>query len=374
MAGEPTTHTIRMPKWGLSMQEGTITHWHVKPGDSVEAGAPFCDIETTKITNEFEAPQSGVVQRLLVGSDEVVAVGRPIAILAGPDAIPAEIDAAVAAAEAPGEAQAGPLAAGPVLRYAGTGTSRLAYVEAGDPSSANAVIFLHGFGGDHAGWAATQDALAVAGYRTVALDLPGHGASTKAVGDGTAAMLAQTVRAGIEGLGLKRITLVAHSFGALVAARLVKDGGLDPDAVILIAPLGFGVAPSPAFIRGYLGAERRRDMKVAMEMLFAKPSLLGRGIVSDALATLRDEDAREALNRIGARLLDPDPKDLGLWLDLLEPNVHLIWGNRDAVVPLDATVSGAIGEQLHVVEEAGHLPHVEKPAVVDNLILRLLRS
>lgn len=372
MAREPTTHTIRMPKWGLSMQEGTITQWHVKPGDVVAPGAPFCDIETTKITNEFEAPQGGVVHCLLVDADEVVAVGRPIAILAGKDALPAEIDAAVQAAAMAQEAGASPEAASSAVLFVDAGVSRLAYLAAGDPSSDNAVVFLHGFGGDHANWALVQGAVAAAGYRTIALDLPGHGASDKDVGDGTAATLALAVGAAIEAFGLNRIVLVAHSFGALVAARLVRDGGPVFGPVILIAPLGFGSVPNPAYIRGFLGAERRRDMTPVMEMLFAKPALLGRSIVNDALAALRGEGAREALNRIGDRLLNLGPDELGECWDLIGPDWHVIWGDGDIVVPAGLELRTALAERLSLVPDAGHLPHVEASDILSGIILHLL--
>jgi pyruvate dehydrogenase E2 component (dihydrolipoamide acetyltransferase) len=58
----------------------------------------------------------------------------------------------------------------------------------GDP-----IVLVHGFGGDKNSWLFVQQPLAE--ERTVyALDLPGHGASGKDVGDGALATLAETVR------------------------------------------------------------------------------------------------------------------------------------------------------------------------------------
>ncbi len=372
MARDPTTRTVRMPKWGLSMQEGTITHWHVQPGDRVAAGAPFCDIETTKITNEFEAPASGIVARLLVRPDEVVPIGRPIAILAEAETEQAEIDAAVAAAAGEDDRQRRHDTSVPALRFIDAGDSRLAYLEAGDPCSESIVVFLHGFGGDHANWTMTQGALAAAGHRTVAFDLPGHGASGKNVGDGGVEAVAGIVRAGIEALGLNRIGLVAHSFGALVAARLVRHAHLTVGPVVLIAPVGFGSAPDPAYIRGFLGAERKRDMKPVMEMLFADPAALSRTIVNDALAALRQDDARRALQRIGSTLLDLRPDALRDSRDLAASDCHFVWGDRDTIVPLDGNLGESLGSRLHIVADAGHMPHIEKPTVVNGLISRFL--
>ncbi len=372
MGRQTTTRTVKMPKWGLSMQEGTITLWHVRPGDRVTAGSPLCDIETTKITNEFEAPASGIVARLLVGTDEVVAIGRPIAILADEDAQQSDIDAAVADAERSAIEGSGDPFVGPVLGFVDAAGSRLAYLEAGKPSSSHTVVFLHGFGGDHDNWAMTQEAVGAEGFRTLAFDLPGHGASGKSVGDGSAEAVAAIVGAGLEALGIERIALVAHSFGALVAAALVRDAGLDIGRVILIAPVGVGSAPNPAYIRGFLGAERKRDLKPVMEMLFADPAMLGRGIVSDALAMLRNDDARRALQLVGSKLLDLGPEELTSWQTLPGPDPHVIWGDRDAILPLDENVAQALKGRLHVIAASGHMPHVEQPAAVNGLIARLL--
>lgn len=373
MARESTSRTIRMPKWGLSMLEGTITHFHVKPGDRITAGAPFCDIETTKITNEFEAPASGIVAHLLVGPDEVVVVGQPIAILAEDDATEADIDAALAAAAtAEDEPQADLEANVSTVRYVDVPGSRLAYLESGDPASGQPVVFLHGFGADHAAWALSQSTVGDAGHWTFAFDLPGHGASGKAVGDGSAEAVARPIRAALEALGLRRIAPFAHSFGALVAAALAREAALEIGPVVLIAPVGLGPAPNPAYVRGFLAAERKRDMKPVMEMLFADPAMLGRGIVSEALASLRDDERRAALERIGQALLDLSLEQLrGTW-DLMAPDWHVVWGDRDIVVPLDADVTKMLGSALHQVPDAGHLPQVEKAALVNALVSRLL--
>ena len=304
---------------------------------------------------------------------EEVTVGRPIAILAEEGASEADIDAAVTEVTAMGDAEPTPAeAAVASLRFVEAGGSRLAYLEAGEASSGPPVVFLHGFGGDHANWALTQAAVAAAGHRTLAFDLPGHGASGKAVGDGSAEAVARILAAGLEALGLTRTVLVAHSFGALVAAALVRGGGLAIGPVVLIAPVGLGPAPNPAYIRGFLAAERKRDMKPALEMLFADPALLGRSIVGDALASLRDEKARAALQRIGAALIDLGAEQRRGTLDLIAPDWHVIWGRRDAIVPFDEDLTTALGGALHLIPGAGHMPQVEKADIVNGIILRLL--
>jgi pyruvate/2-oxoglutarate dehydrogenase complex dihydrolipoamide acyltransferase (E2) component len=74
--------TIIMPKFGLTMEEGTVTNWSKKPGDPVQQGEKIADIETEKVTTELESPISGIFARILVAEGETVAVGTPIAMLA----------------------------------------------------------------------------------------------------------------------------------------------------------------------------------------------------------------------------------------------------------------------------------------------------
>ena len=50
---------VSMPKWGLSMVQGTVSDWLVDEGDQVEKGQEIVEIETDKISNVLESPGSG---------------------------------------------------------------------------------------------------------------------------------------------------------------------------------------------------------------------------------------------------------------------------------------------------------------------------
>lgn len=72
---------LTMPKWGIEMQKGTLSEWHVKEGDAVEKGQLLALVETDKITNELEASQAGLVHKLVVGEGEEHVVGQLLAVL-----------------------------------------------------------------------------------------------------------------------------------------------------------------------------------------------------------------------------------------------------------------------------------------------------
>jgi pyruvate dehydrogenase E1 component beta subunit len=87
---------VLMPALSPTMEEGTLSKWNIKEGDTVSSGDVIAEIETDKATMEVEAVDEGVVEAILVpAGTEGVKVNTPIAKLKG------EGGAETAAAPAP---------------------------------------------------------------------------------------------------------------------------------------------------------------------------------------------------------------------------------------------------------------------------------
>jgi sigma-B regulation protein RsbQ len=84
-----------------------------------------------------------------------------------------------------------------------------------------ALVFLHGWCGDHEYWKHQVEVFA-ADYRVVALDQAGHGESGKGRKAWTADGLAGDVEAVVKALALKRVILVGHSMGGPIALLAAK--------------------------------------------------------------------------------------------------------------------------------------------------------
>ncbi len=80
-----------MPKMGESIMEATILKWHKEVGDQVEMDETILEIATDKVDTEIPAPVAGTVLEILHQVDEVVGIGKVIAVIsteATADAIP----------------------------------------------------------------------------------------------------------------------------------------------------------------------------------------------------------------------------------------------------------------------------------------------
>lgn len=70
-----------MPKMGESITEATILKWLKQPGDSIEVDEPILEIATDKVDSEVPSPVAGVMGEQLFKEEDVVEVGKAIAII-----------------------------------------------------------------------------------------------------------------------------------------------------------------------------------------------------------------------------------------------------------------------------------------------------
>ncbi|HEY2486592.1 MAG TPA: dihydrolipoamide acetyltransferase family protein [Candidatus Binataceae bacterium] len=75
---------VAMPKFGLTMHEGTVQRYFKVVGESVTVGEPLYEVETEKVLYEVEAPSAGIVAAWLVEEGATVECGVAVAVLAEP--------------------------------------------------------------------------------------------------------------------------------------------------------------------------------------------------------------------------------------------------------------------------------------------------
>ncbi len=100
---------ILMPALSPTMEEGTLSKWLVKEGDTVSSGDLLAEIETDKATMEIEAVEEGTIAKILVsGGTDGVKVNAPIAILLEDDEDASVLDGYTAGGSAPAPQAASP--------------------------------------------------------------------------------------------------------------------------------------------------------------------------------------------------------------------------------------------------------------------------
>lgn len=359
---------ITMPKWGLAMVEGLLTEWHAAEGDEIATGKEIMEIETTKIANVLESPAAGVLRRCVAAEGDTVPVGGLLGVVAPPEVDDAEIDAYVAEFQTNFVAEEADAADGPAAETVEVGGRKIRRLRMG-PKGETPILLLHGFGADLDGWAFNQGALAE--ERLVhALDLPGHGGSSKSLETGSVGELAAAVTAYMEEEGIEAAHLVGHSLGGGVALQVALDTPERVAALTLVAPAGFGREIAGDFIEGFISQSRARKLRAVLEMLVADPALVTAEMVENVVRFKRLDGATEALKAVAAANFDCDKQchDLRARLGDVDVPVQVIWGAEDRVLPASHAEGLGDGIRVTVIAGAGHIVHMEKSAEVNRLI------
>jgi pyruvate dehydrogenase E2 component (dihydrolipoyllysine-residue acetyltransferase) len=366
---------VVMPKWGLAMQEGMVARWLVEVGADIAAGDEIMDIETSKIANVFESPVAGTLRRQVVGEGETVPVGALLAVVADAVVPDTELDGFVAKFQEEFAAHAAEAAeTGPEPATIEAGGRRLRYLEMGQ-GEGPPVVFIHGFGGDLYSWQFNQEALAES-HVTYALDLPGHGGSTKDLGGGHVHVgaLAAAVIDFLDAKEIAKAHLVGHSLGGAVALDLALNHPERVASATLVCSAALGPEINMAYIDGFMQAKRRKQLQPVLEMLVADPAMVSREMIEEVLRYKRLDGVEAALNRIANDTFAGGRQALELTgrLSELTVPVQVIWGKEDRILPVSHAKGLPASVPVTVFDGAGHMVHMEKAAEVNQKLLAFI--
>ncbi len=255
-----------------------------------------------------------------------------------------------------------------------------AFVEQGHGSAA--VLLLHGIGGGKAVWgengSCTLGALAAAGLRAVALDLPGYGASA-AMGAPDMHSFVSGVAAVLDKLALARAVLVGHSMGGMVAQAFVALYPARVQALVLactsasfgkgggewqsrfvsdrLAPLDAGlgmVGMAHQLVPGMLGPGAAASAhRAAVAVMSQVPEATYRSALHAVLAF----DERDALRRVSVPTL-------------------MLAAEHDHTAPppvMRRMAERVAGAQYVCLPDAGHIANLEAPAAFNAALLAFLQ-
>lgn len=249
------------------------------------------------------------------------------------------------------------------------------------------VLLLHGTGAATHSWRDVFPALA-RHARVVAPDLPGHGfTSSGPLHRLSLPGMSQSVAGLLHALDEQPRMVVGHSAGAAIAIRMTLEGTLAPGVIAALNPalLPFGGMAGQLFsplakllvlnpLVPRLFAWRASDRAMVERLIRETGSTLdARGIALYQLVVRNADHASGALGMMANWDLQGFTKSLAK----LSPPLVLIVGDRDRTVPpaqAREVKRFLPSARLVTLPGLGHLAHEEKPEIVTDLLLTLLRE
>jgi pimeloyl-ACP methyl ester carboxylesterase len=231
------------------------------------------------------------------------------------------------------------------------------------------IILIHAGVADRRMWAEHLEALAAAGHRAVAVDLPEFGEAE----DSELAPWDAVVET-LDALGIERTVLVGNSFGGGVALRAASVAPGRVSALVLVSARPFDAEPSPRLAAAWAAEEaalERGDVEAATQAVVAAWTL------PDAPTALRDHIAVMQRRAYALQLEVPEPQlddplsGPDALAELTIPTLVLAGEHdmpdfQDAAVQLADVLPRA---ERATIPGAGHLAPLETPDAFRELLL-----
>jgi pimeloyl-ACP methyl ester carboxylesterase len=245
------------------------------------------------------------------------------------------------------------------------------------------IVFVHGLACSHTDWQRQIEHFS-AGHLTVAVDLPGHGATPAAADGASIERCGMDVAALLRARALPPAVLVGHSLGC----RVVLDAGLRaPEhvaGIVLVDGSRFAPAATQAFEARFAAGEYKALMRGLFQQMFTSRS-----------------DAKTAAAVLERALALPEDVGQALLLSLVRYDVDKLEGALERMArPLLVLQATAINEKrerasmtagqttpyldfirtnvpaasIGVVPGVGHFPQLEAPAETNRAIERFIAS
>jgi pimeloyl-ACP methyl ester carboxylesterase len=241
------------------------------------------------------------------------------------------------------------------------------------------LVLLHGIGGGKSFWVPQLEALARAGVRAVAWDMPGYGDSAM-VNPYTMPTLAHALGRLLDAVAGERVVLVGHSMGGMVALEAMALFPRRIAGLVLSATSPAFGKPDGDWQRAFL-RQRLEPLDQGQSMADIAPALV-RGMIApqaDAAAVQRAVEVMSAVPAATYRaalqaLVSFDRR--ALLPSIVAPTLALA-GEDDSVAPpaVVEKMAGKIpGARYRCIARAGHLLSLEQPAAFTEAVLRFVRT
>jgi pimeloyl-ACP methyl ester carboxylesterase len=258
------------------------------------------------------------------------------------------------------------------------------HYELAGPQQAPLVVLVHGFSVPYFIWDPTFVSLVSVGLRVLRYDMFGRGYSDRPKARNDIGLFVEQLAQLLDALEVQQpVSLLGLSMGGLVSSGFAVRYPQRVTRLGLIDPAGFPL--------GYSWVFKLLNVPLLGEVLFTLQSSgnLENSMVSDIFDPKYIQEfieqyrpqmqyrgfRRSLLSTLRSGILQDGPK----WyrqVGMLDLPVLLVWGEEDGTVPLKYSrdlVEAIPQVEFHPISGAGHIPHYEKPGVVNPILIEFLR-
>ncbi len=230
-------------------------------------------------------------------------------------------------------------------------------------------VLLHGFGACHGVWNGIAAELAGTA-RTLAYDLPGHGASLAYPDAESPRKIAQAIGADMVARDLPRVHLIGHSMGGAVAVLTALAVPERIASLTLLAPGGIGPEIDAALLRRYAQAADAAELAACLAAM-SGPGAGTPAATAAALLTMRSLPGQVDRLATIAAAITRDGRQGAIPVDLLASlsmPIRVLWGTQDPVLPVSQASALPAHFAVRRLAGAGHMLIEEAPQAVTEAI------
>jgi len=238
------------------------------------------------------------------------------------------------------------------------------------------ILFIHGLGSSAERWLDIPDAISMY-YHTIAIDLIGFGGSDKPKDiNYTIEQFSEFILEFLEKIGLssddRKITLVGHSLGGYIAVDFaIRNKGLI-EKLVLLDSSGFLKGPTP-LLEQYLNAAKYPsydNVRNVFEQMVAQPWKVLPVFINIFISRINSPGAKYPFESAYQNSTTMQI-DLSRLKSIEDIPTLIIWGKSDNLIPIEYSEPFKQvfkNYRVEMIEDAGHAPFVEKPAIICEIL------
>jgi 2-hydroxy-6-oxonona-2,4-dienedioate hydrolase len=248
------------------------------------------------------------------------------------------------------------------------------YLEAGSPDR-KALILLHGLGASAERWSYVIPTLSKY-FHLIIPDIIGFGYTDKPAVEYTMDFFIDFFRSFLDNLGISKASIIGSSLGGHIATEFAIRFNHMVEKLVLVSPAGMMRRSNPTLDRYIMAAlypEYQHVYEAFSEMVYDS-NAINQETLMDFINRMNLPNAKHAFmsTLLGIRYA---PELCGRLSNITAPTL-LVWGDDDTTIPL-AEYSNQYNEvstieELVVIKNCRHIPHVEMPATFNRIVLKFL--